>query len=120
MTVVSQAIFPSGTDLFSPGPMTAVLTPDLALAYLAELSNDFRAGAVLDAGGRTLAGDPALAAGADGLLEIGDDEGSAPLPDGEALLVARSSTHTILVRAGRHGIAALMLADMRAVLGDLA
>ena len=100
--------------------MTAVLTPDLALAYLGELSNDFRAGAVLDAGRRTIAGDTALAAAAGGLLEAGGEDGSAPLPGGEALLVARSPTHAIVVRAGRHAVAALMLADMRAALGHLA
>src|SRR4051794_27511199 len=38
------------------------LTPDLALAYLRELSADFRAGVVLDAEGRALAGHERLAA----------------------------------------------------------
>src|SRR4051794_9866967 len=40
------------------------LTPDLALAYLRELSADYRAGVVLDAEGRPLAGDERLATAA--------------------------------------------------------
>src|SRR4051794_34426263 len=41
--------------------MTAALTPELALAYIRELSADYLGGAVLDARGDRLAGDAALA-----------------------------------------------------------
>src|SRR4051812_42930843 len=41
--------------LLSRTPMTAPLTPALALAYLSELSADIRAAIVLDAGGDVLA-----------------------------------------------------------------
>jgi hypothetical protein len=46
----------------------AAISPDLALAYVRELSTDVRAGVVLSAGGELLAGDPALAAPARALL----------------------------------------------------
>ena len=42
-------------------PMTAALTPALALDYLHALSADLRAAVVLDARGECLAGPPALA-----------------------------------------------------------
>jgi len=44
--------------------MTAVLTPELALQYLAELEPALDAVAVLGPGGAVLAGDSSLAAGA--------------------------------------------------------
>ena len=57
--------------LFSAGRMPPALTPDLALAYVRELSADVRAVAVLDAGGALLAGDAAVAAAAAPLLAAG-------------------------------------------------
>ncbi len=44
--------------------MTAALTPELAIAYVRELSADVRAVVVLDAGGARLAGPAALEAAA--------------------------------------------------------
>ena len=62
----------------------SALTPAGALGWLASLSVDIRAAAVLDAAGAVLAGDPAL----------------AQAQEGSDLMVARSERHAIVVRAG--------------------
>lgn len=61
--------------------MTAALTPDLALAYLTELSADIRAVMVLGADGRHLAGPEALSAPARALAEW-DTRASRDHPEG--------------------------------------
>ena len=79
------------------------LTPGGALGWLESLSIDVRAAAVLDADGAVLAGDPALAAAAEG----GD------------VIVARSEAHTIVVRTGPRALKRLLRADMRTALDGL-
>jgi hypothetical protein len=81
----------------------AALTPSGALGWLASLSIDVRAAAVLDADGAVLAGDPALAGGAEG----GD------------VIVARSEAHAIVVRTGPRPLKRLLLADLRTALDGL-
>jgi len=81
----------------------SALTPAGALGWLATLSIDVRAAAVLDAAGTVLAGDPALA---------GVGEG----PD---VMVARSERHAIIVRAGPRALERLLRADLRAALAGL-
>lgn len=81
----------------------AALPPDLALAYLRALSVDIREAVVADATGTVLAGDAALLAA----------------PDGAGVHRAADAAHVVAVRAGRHAMAAVVAADLRAVLGAL-
>jgi hypothetical protein len=81
----------------------AALTPTGALGWLASLSIDVRAAAVLDADGAVLAGDPALA----GASEGGD------------VVVARSERHAIVVRTGPRPLRRLLHADLRTALEGL-
>jgi predicted regulator of Ras-like GTPase activity (Roadblock/LC7/MglB family) len=110
------------------------LTPELALAYLAELSTDIRAAAVLD-------GDGAVAAQSG--FDEGDDQSvrdlvgelfghaaraagdGAPVPQVEVALpeglvfAVRERGWTIAVVAGRFALSSLMFFDLRMVIGDL-
>jgi hypothetical protein len=79
------------------------LTPAGALGWLASLSVDVRAAAVLDAAGAVLAGDPAL----------------AQAGDGSDLMVARSERHAIVVRTGPQALKHLLRADLQAALAGL-
>ncbi len=107
------------------------LTPELALAYLAELSTDIRAAVVIDAGGtlRAHSGvpdgaaeqvaeqvrelfDQARQAGATGQFEV-------TLPEG-ALFVIEDQGWTLAVVAGRYALSSLMFYDLRMVARDLA
>jgi hypothetical protein len=80
----------------------SALTPAGALGWLASLSIDVRAAAVLDAAGAVLAGDPALA--------------QAEGPD---VMVARSARHAIVVRTGPRALKRLLQGDLRAALEGL-
>src|SRR4051812_3008174 len=73
--------------LLSRTAMTAALTPELALAYIRELSADYLGGAVLDARGDRLAGDAALAV---------DVHGEGANAHGK-VFAARTSAHAIVV-----------------------
>jgi hypothetical protein len=111
------------------------LTPELALAYLSELSTDIRAAAVLDDGGavaaqsgfdegdagqvKTLVGDlfdHAREAAADdpapGQIEV-------TLPEG-SVFALREHGWTLAVVAGRFALSSLMFFDLRMVIRDLA
>jgi hypothetical protein len=101
--------------------MTAALTPERALEYLATLSTDIRASAVLGPGDALLAGDPALAATAAAALgrSPGEDLVRELLPSGVTLTAARSSSHAVAVETGPHALPALVAMDLRNVLGDL-
>jgi hypothetical protein len=81
----------------------SALTPAGALGWLATLSIDVRAAAVLDAAGTVLAGDPALAGAGEG-------------PD---VMVARSERHAIVVRTGPRPLERLLRADLQAALMGL-
>ena len=85
--------------------MTAALTPELALAYVRELSADVKAGAVLDPEGAVLAGSPGLA----GLPEGGD----------RALLVERSGAYAMVIECGPFAMPDVIRLDMRAALASL-
>src|SRR3954464_7477623 len=94
-TVVSQAILGSGTARYSRrSPMPPALTPELALDYLRELSADVRAGVVLRADGRRLAGPDALAEPARRLL--------AALPDADEAEVSTGDGNVFAGRSGSH------------------
>src|SRR4051794_26828182 len=103
-TVTSHARRESGGMArgLSRTPLRAALTPDLALAYLRELSADIRAAVLLDAAGERLAGPPGMAAPARALLAA-----LAPGPgelhartDAGAVFAARDDRHQLVVAAG--------------------
>ena len=81
----------------------AALTPEGALGWLGTLSIDVRAAAVLDHAGAVLAGDPALARAV----------------EGDAVMVARSERHAIVVRTGPRPLKRLLRADIEAALAAL-
>jgi hypothetical protein len=99
--------------------MTPALTPDLALAYLGELSVDVRAAVLLDAGGRVLAGDEDLADAARDLLAATDGSAIEVATGRGAVFAVRSPAHALVVVTGRFALPALVLYDLRAVLADL-
>jgi hypothetical protein len=85
--------------------MTAVLTPDLAVRYLAELEPAIEALAILGADGVQLAGDPSLPAG----------RGTAS----EGLLTARGPRHVVIARVGPRALPELVRHDLEAVAREL-
>lgn len=99
--------------------MTPRLTPELAVAYLRELSVDVRAAVVLDADGHGLAGDSALAAPAHDLLEAAGAPAVEVATERGAVFAVRSPAHALAVVTGRFALPALVLYDLRSVLADL-
>jgi hypothetical protein len=98
--------------------MTAPLTPDLALAYLRELSADIRASVLLDAHGERLAGPEALAAPARALLRDAPPELEART-DAGAVFAARDDRHQLVAVAGPFALPGLTRHDLRTVLRAL-
>lgn len=111
------------------------LTPELALAYLGELSTDIRAAAVLDQGGAIAAQSGFEDDDAEQLRElVGDlfdraaeaapDSGGAAaqvevsLPEGVVYGV-REGGWTMAAVAGRFALSSLMFYDLRMVIRDL-
>ena len=135
MTTVSDA---GGETLSDPKPDSAsapALTPELALAYLGELSTDIRAAAVLDDSG-ALAAQSGFDEGDSGQVRalVGDvfdraaevaGDGPAPaqievaLPDGSVYAI-REHGWTLAVVTGRFALSSLMFFDLRMVIRDLA
>jgi hypothetical protein len=97
--------------------MPPALTPELAVAYVRELSADVRAVAVLDAAGAMLAGEEDVAAAAAPLLAAGA-ELEHVTPRGVVCL-ARDDRHALVAACGRFAIPGLVRADLRAALGGL-
>ena len=120
-TVMSHAIRGSGTRVSSRTvPMTPALTPELAVAYLRELSADIRAAAVLTPAGELLAGAEDLAAPARDLLAAAPAATEIEVSTGEGTVYAgRSDDHAIVVVCGRVALPALVRYDLKVVLGDL-
>jgi hypothetical protein len=101
--------------------MPPAFTPELALEYLRELSADIRAGVVLAADGRLLAGPDALADQARALLAALPDADEAEVATGDGIVfAARSDEHAVVVVCGRLALGALHRYDLRMVLSDLA
>ncbi|MDA0180279.1 hypothetical protein OJ997_08230 [Solirubrobacter phytolaccae] len=96
--------------------MTSCLPPAIALAFVRELSTDFRAGIVLDEALEPLAGDLELAAPARALLEA--HARACELRAGE-VFAARTATHAIVVVTGPHALPAVMRRDIRTALSGL-
>jgi hypothetical protein len=92
--------------------MTAPLTPQLALAYLRELSVDVRAAVVLDPEGSAVAGDTAIASRARDAIP-GD---AAVVSAAGGLLVARTPDGgAIAVLAGDFALVPLLEHDLATV-----
>src|SRR3954449_3902173 len=92
--------------------MTAALTPDLALAYLRELSADYLGGVVLDAEGALLAGD-------EGLAPLARDvEGDGATTHGKVFF-ASDTRHAIVVVTGPRALPSPVRRDIRAALSAL-
>jgi hypothetical protein len=102
--------------------MPAALTPDLALAFLRELSADVTAAVVLDAAGERLAGPAALHAPARELLAAAPP-GPAELHGrtaGGAAFAARDAAHQLVIATGPLALPGLTRHDLRATLAALA
>jgi hypothetical protein len=98
--------------------MTVALTPDLALAYLRELSADIRAAVLLDARGERLAGPGALAAPARTLLPDAPAALEARTESG-GVFAARDGDHQLVVVTGPLALPGLIRHDLRTVLAAL-
>ena len=98
--------------------MMSSLTPEVALAYVRELSADVRAGIVLDARGNTLAGAPELHAAATRLLAARPHarELHGVGEDGSQVFAIRDDERAIVVVTGRHALPRVIRRDMRTVL----
>jgi hypothetical protein len=100
--------------------MTTALTPELALAYVRELSADVLGGVVLDAAGALLAGEPALVEPARALLALAPDapEIHGATPAG-GVFAARDGERAIVVATGRFALARVTRHDLRTALAAL-
>jgi hypothetical protein len=98
--------------------MMSSLTPEVALAYVRELSADVRAGIVLDAQGERLAGASALHAPATRLLAARPHarELHGIGENGSQVFVTRGGERTIVVVTGRHALPRVIRGDMRTAL----
>jgi hypothetical protein len=105
--------------------MTAALTPEAALAWLATVTPALRAAVVLDAGGAVVAGDPTLGRRVREALaveavaaESGAPHGIHVAPDG--IHLARGPAHVIAAEADPVVLGSVLLADLRAAVAALA
>jgi hypothetical protein len=101
--------------------MTGVLSPEMALAYLRELSPAVETAAIRREAEAAWVGDGALAAEAGRLLAAledahGDSYGVERLPDGRYLIAARSPGRRAVARAGGGAVPALAAGDLLAAL----
>jgi hypothetical protein len=97
--------------------MPPALTPALAIVYVRELSADVRAVAVLDATGRLLAGDAAVAAAAGPLLAAGAE--TEAVTDAGVVCTARDDRHAIVAACGRFALPGVVRTDLRTALAGL-
>src|SRR5438105_3361730 len=99
--------------------MPAALTPDLALAFLRELSADLTAAVVLDAAGERLAGPAALHAPARDLLAAAPPGLHGRTAAG-AVFAARDDAHQLVVATGPLALPGLTRHDLWTTLAALA
>jgi len=97
--------------------MPPALTPELAVAYVRELSADVRAVAVLGADGALLAGDAAVAAAARPLLEAGEE--TEAVTGTGVVCAARDDRHAIVAACGRFALPGVVRTDLRGALAAL-
>ncbi|RKQ94062.1 hypothetical protein C8N24_3939 [Solirubrobacter pauli] len=93
--------------------MTTRLTAEVALAYVRELSTDFRAGIVLNGALEPIAGDRELAAAARALFEAHPD--ARELQAG-AVFAARGEDRAIVVVTGEFALQRVTRGDLRTAL----
>ncbi len=98
--------------------MTAALTPDAALAWLATLTPGLRAAVVLDGSRSVVAGDAGLAGPARDALAA--DAAAAEIRGPDGLYVARGPAHAIAAKVDPAVLGGLLLTDLRATLAALA
>jgi hypothetical protein len=115
-TVTIHAMrFKRGTDsVLSRTRMT--FTPEVALAYVKELSADYRAGVILDAQGTVLAGDERLARTA---REINAGEVLEGASARGKVFAARGRTHRLLVVTGPFALPRVVHRDLATVLAAM-
>jgi predicted regulator of Ras-like GTPase activity (Roadblock/LC7/MglB family) len=125
-TVRSQEIWLRGTQLFCRSVAGSALTPDLALAYLDELSTDIEAVVVLDKDGALAAATGDDDERKDRMRELvtalldqaGVEQLEVQTAEGSVFAV-RGSDWTVAVVAGRKPLSSLMFYDLRNVVSDL-
>jgi hypothetical protein len=89
----------------------SALSPAGALAWLASLSIDLEATAILDARGEVVAGDPALGRrAAEALAAV---PGAQEVDHGD-LLAVRAGGHAAAARVGRHALRGVVRGDLAA------
>ena len=88
------------------------LTPELALAYLKELSADYRSGVILDAHGERLAGDERL------VIELAPGVHEGETSTGKVFAI-RTPSHTIVITTGPFALPRVTRRDLRAALAGL-
>jgi hypothetical protein len=100
--------------------MPPALTPELALAYVRELSADVRAVVALDAAGERVAGDAGAAAAARALIDAAPDtvELEVVTANGVACAV-RGTRHSLVAACGPLAIPGVVRQDLRAAIGAL-
>jgi hypothetical protein len=98
--------------------MTAALTPQLALAYLGELSVDVRAAAVLGPDCALLAGDASLG-GRAGAAPAAPGVHRVPGPDGTLLVARAPAGAAIAVLAGDRALLPLLEGDLARIAAAL-
>ena len=100
--------------------MDSPLDPDMALAYLRELSLDVKSAIVVDADGRCLAGPPALLGPARAVLGVSAATGGVAIATTAGWVFAvRSRAAGMVVTAGPLALPGLVLHDVRDVVALL-
>ncbi len=94
------------------------LPPDIALAYVKELSADYRTGAILAADHTLLAGDEQLATLARTLLENPAQALEGETDNGK-VFAERSNTHAIVVTTGPFSLSRVVRHDLRQALAGM-
>jgi hypothetical protein len=100
--------------------MTAALSPELAIAYVRELSADVKAAVVLAANGAVLAGDTDLAPAAVAFAEALSDHTDAVVHTEAGIVFgAKTATHSLLVVASPLSLEGPTRLDTRAAVAAL-
>ena len=94
------------------------LPPDIALAYVKELSADYRNGVILDADHTLLAGDAQLQHLARALLENSETALEGETTNGK-VFAERSPTHAIVVTTGPFSLSRVVRHDLRQALAGM-
>ena len=98
-------------------------SPDLALAYVRELSADYREGVILDAHGAVLSGDERLARAAREIAPGEADGGVAEAFEGVSdrgkVFAARSLTHLIAITTGPFALSRVVHRDLLTALAGM-